>query len=495
MNQLFPVRQKTAVLYSTVLLLLIWCSPLLANVQNLRNILVLHSYHQGLQWTDNISAGINKEFQNFDGEIEVHFEYLDTKRIPGEEYFKHLRQFEQYKTGLSNIRFEVIISSDNSALRFIMDEQDLLYPNVPVVFCGVNNFQPGMLKDKKNITGVMESVDYLSTLQVMLKIHPDRRRVLVILDKTPTGNAIKNEFDSVATRLSDELEFEFYQDFILSEVPEKIKTLKDQDIIYLLTFNRDRDGTFISYVDGIKMIQKVATVPIYGSWDFYFGQGIVGGMITSGEAQGAQAAKMAKQILNGTRAEDIPFVSKSPNRYMFDYTQMKRFGIEKKDLPQDSLIINVPPLFIDRYKRWITVALGTIMFITLVLAWRLFIQKRRQVELIQTNIELDRRVAKQTKTLAQKNNELEREIKDRIQIEKKLIEKKEHLESALSKVKTLSGLLPICASCKKIRDDSGYWNQIESYINQHSDATFSHGICPDCAAKLYPELFEKGDLD
>jgi hypothetical protein len=64
---------------------------------------------------------------------------------------------------------------------------------------------------------------------------------------------------------------------------------------------------------------------------------------------------------------------------------------------------------------------------------------------------------------------------------------------ALSKVKTLSGLLPICAKCKKIRDDKGYWNQIELYIAQHSDAEFSHGICPTCAIELYPEIFDKLD--
>ena len=64
----------------------------------------------------------------------------------------------------------------------------------------------------------------------------------------------------------------------------------------------------------------------------------------------------------------------------------------------------------------------------------------------------------------------------------------EELQQALKQVKTLSGMLPICASCKKIRDDKGYWNQIEEYIRTHSEAEFSHGICPDCARKLYPEL-------
>jgi CheY-like chemotaxis protein len=61
------------------------------------------------------------------------------------------------------------------------------------------------------------------------------------------------------------------------------------------------------------------------------------------------------------------------------------------------------------------------------------------------------------------------------------------LQEALAKIKTLSGFIPICASCKKIREDSGYWKQLEAYITEHSDAEFSHGLCPDCMKKLYPD--------
>ena len=64
----------------------------------------------------------------------------------------------------------------------------------------------------------------------------------------------------------------------------------------------------------------------------------------------------------------------------------------------------------------------------------------------------------------------------------------EELQQALAQVKTLSGLLPICSGCKKIRDDQGYWNRIETYISEHSGARFSHSICPDCAKKLFPEF-------
>jgi hypothetical protein len=68
-------------------------------------------------------------------------------------------------------------------------------------------------------------------------------------------------------------------------------------------------------------------------------------------------------------------------------------------------------------------------------------------------------------------------------------------EMAIEKLKILSGLLPICASCKKIRDDQGYWNDVAGYISEHSEAEFSHGICPACAEKLYPEYYKKSEHD
>jgi len=64
------------------------------------------------------------------------------------------------------------------------------------------------------------------------------------------------------------------------------------------------------------------------------------------------------------------------------------------------------------------------------------------------------------------------------------------LQDALNKIKSLRGIIPICASCKKIRDDKGYWNQLENYIREHSEAVFSHGICPECTEKLYPDLHQ-----
>jgi len=112
--------------------------------------------------------------------------------------------------------------------------------------------------------------------------------------------------------------------------------------------------------------------------------------------------------------------------------------------------------------------------------------------------------------LRKKNLELEKEIAQRKEVEqalhrqsqelRKSLEERDHLiselQNALAQIKTLSGLLPICAGCKKIRNDHGYWEQIEVYIREHADVSFTHGICPECKLRLYPhseypELYNK----
>ena len=81
-----------------------------------------------------------------------------------------------------------------------------------------------------------------------------------------------------------------------------------------------------------------------------------------------------------------------------------------------------------------------------------------------------------------------RDITARKRLEEERAELLQELQEALTQVKTLSGLLPICANCKRIRDDQGYWHNLEAYLAHHSDTEFTHGICPECMKKLYPDF-------
>ena len=103
---------------------------------------------------------------------------------------------------------------------------------------------------------------------------------------------------------------------------------------------------------------------------------------------------------------------------------------------------------------------------------------------------LEDQVQGRTAELQTANGKLEQEIAEKEEAEAALIQERDRLQKALQEVKTLQGLIPICANCKKVRDDQGFWNQIESYMREHTDARFSHGLCPECEALLYPDQDE-----
>jgi PAS domain S-box-containing protein len=116
-------------------------------------------------------------------------------------------------------------------------------------------------------------------------------------------------------------------------------------------------------------------------------------------------------------------------------------------------------------------------------------RKRVQEALRRARDELETRVEERTADLQNANERLQNEVVVRRRTEKEKERLIAELEDALGNIKTLRGLVPICASCKSIRDDKGYWNQLEDYVRDHSEAEFSHGICPDCAKRLYPEIY------
>jgi len=111
------------------------------------------------------------------------------------------------------------------------------------------------------------------------------------------------------------------------------------------------------------------------------------------------------------------------------------------------------------------------------------------VALLLFNNRLRRAVRLRTLELSQVNSELTRH---RENLEELVRERTREIEEAMAEVKTLRGLLPICSSCKKIRDDEGRWSSIESFVGSRSDAEFTHSICPECSARLYPHLEAEG---
>jgi len=335
------------------------------NAAGPRHVLVLNSYHQGLSWTDSLMEGIESVLGG-DSDLELHIEYMDTKRLYDEVHLQNL--YEVYKYKYSQMRFEVVMVSDNNAFEFLRQHHDELFPGTPVVFCGINDFRDSMLEGHDLFTGVVEVTDIESTLEIALQLHPNVAQVAVVSDRTPTGVAMRSELQAVIPRFEASTEFALIEDLDMAEVQAQVKTLPADSLILWLVFNRDASGQFFTYEESLARISSVVTVPIYGMADFYLGGGIVGGKLTSGFHQGEAAASIAQRILEGEAVEDVPVVKDSPNRYMFDHEQLQRFGLELSALPADSIVINLPDTFYGRYKVLIWGSLGIIATLGLIVS-------------------------------------------------------------------------------------------------------------------------------
>lgn len=456
-----------------------------------KRVLVLNSYHMGFQWADDIMEGIRSAFTSNAPEVELYFEFLDTKRFPSRQYWP--KTYRALISKYKELTLDLIITSDNNAMDFILKFRSPHFSNIPIVFCGVNYFEPKDIENASNITGVAEQFNLKGTIDLALQLRPNTTKLVFISGPLDIRSNRLNfeQIQKISPQFSDHLEIELLPCSTMKNCEEQVRQLTRSSAIFLLGRLTNSKGNPLTPMEQGRKLSEISNAPIYSVWDYYLGLGPVGGLMLNGNDQGKAAATMAIKILKGTPAHEIPVLFESPSRYMFDYVQMKRFGMKTNGLPENSLIINQPISFYYQYRKMVW-GLLTFFFVSALLITFLVINvlKRMRVEreLREHQVQLEEKVNARTIQLDKANRFLLEDIAKRKLTEEELRKERDKLREAISEIKTLSGLLPICSHCKKIRDDKGYWNQIESYIRDHSEAEFSHSICQECARKYYPDM-------
>ena len=344
-----------------------------------QNVLILHSYHGGFPWTDSIQKGIMEELGNLE-DVDLFVEYMDTKQTPPELLFPHLANIYELKYSYRDI--DIILTSDDNAFDFAIGTRDVLFPDIPIVFCGVNNFSKNRLQGYTDITGVAEDVDFLKGTELILDIFPKTKTIAVISDITATGDLHKEKYEKdVISKLSDRVEFKKLYRLTAARLKDELERLPSNSAVFDLTFWRDPTGQTFNHRVSNTLITEASPVPVFTAWDHTIVYGILGGIATNGFLQGKTAAKMVKRILDGEKPSAIPVAEKSPNIPMFDYSVMQRFGVEKSQLPSNSIILNEPESFYYKYKSivWLTIAFIILQMIAISLLI-LNIKKRKTAQ-------------------------------------------------------------------------------------------------------------------
>jgi two-component system cell cycle sensor histidine kinase/response regulator CckA len=308
--------------------------------------------------------------------IETFTEYMDTKRVFDDKYLSDLAALLAHK--YRNRRFDAIISSDDHAFQFLLSHHDEITPGVPVVFCGVNYFKDPFIADAPFFTGVVEAFSIKDTIDAALIINPNLKRVYSVVDKTVTGKANLKLLEDVIPIYGDRLKFITITDKDMTEVQTEVSRLPPDSIVLLLAFTSDRSGNTFSLEQSADLITAASNSPVFSFWDFHLNHGVVGGMLTTGVSQGKTAAKLALRIIDGESPADIPVIKTSPNRYIFDYAVLKKFGIDLERLPSGSAVVNKQLSFYEKHRRlvWlVSLAFGVLLLFTVLLTVNLLARR------------------------------------------------------------------------------------------------------------------------
>jgi len=387
-----------------------------------KHVLVINSYHKGYLWTDNTLAGIESVLKDGKKNIELHIEFMDSKRVVDQNHFHRL--FLYYRSKFNQIKFDLIIVSDNDAFNFVLRYRDALFPKIPIVFCGVNALNEMLQKNVPLLTGVVEDYDIRATLDVALKLHPNAREIIAVNNGTPIGAVKKQLFNDALAATGKNLTATIIDDPILEDFEKLLKDKGKEVIEMLLGSFRVKSGAMVPIEVSTPILARY-DVPLYGLIEYYLDYGIIGGKLISGYHQGALAAQMGLRILHGEPVDMIPIERKSPNIYMFDYNQIVKFGIPQEVLPEGSVIRNQPKAAPPKDN---TIVWGAIIvFFSLGMAavfLVLYIRSRKKAEesLEKLSVEQEKRIEARTEELKKSNLDLRQKIAEMKQTEAALTE-------------------------------------------------------------------------
>jgi len=336
------------ILFLKLIFIIIFSTTLSAEFTDKKNILVLHSYHSGMTWVENINKAINDTLQPKANNYLVYTEYMDTKRHSSSDYYKSLE--ELYKKKYKDIEFDIILSSDNNAFNFLIKKRDEIFGNVPVSFCGVNGFEKDMLEGVKNFTGAIEQFSDKETINTILKLHPEVKNLYIINDYLPTGLAWKKDMQKNLKDYNDKINITYSENITLDELRNKISSFDNDTVILLGVYFADKNKKYITYEKIGGYLLKKSKAPIYCLLNFNISSNIIGGKVISGYSQGEAMSKIAIRILDGFDPKEIHIQSSEANNYIFNYNGIKKYNINESLLPKESLIINKPFSLYEEYK-------------------------------------------------------------------------------------------------------------------------------------------------
>ena len=352
--------------------------PVVEAQEEIQHVLIINSYHQGYGWANDVMSGIYETLIASRKPLDIHIEYMDTKRYPAESLYTEY--FALYEQKYDYDEIDLLIIADDNALNFILSYYDT-FSEIPLVFCGLSYLEKYDFSQYPLITGIGESSRYLENIRLIETLQPEIKKIALVAGATPTAETGVLSFRAAVAAYDGDLQFQEIWNMPLEDVFTSVEALDDDTAIILIPFARDSNVQFIDYQVFIELLSRRTNLPIYSAFSFQVIDHVVGGMIIDGYIHGTKTAQIGLSLLEGVPASEFPIVYDGGHGYLFNYEELIARGIPISKLPKGSEMMNEPnSIFYQFQKELISLALLLLSLVGIIGFLWFTISKQRAME-------------------------------------------------------------------------------------------------------------------
>lgn len=361
-----------------------------AQVQGTRRVLILTDLGTPASpgFTE-IESAIFNGLQKSPYKIEFYTDSLEITSFPDQASEPEFR--EEFLHKYSGHKPDAIVAAGSASLKFIAELHERVFPDTPVIFCGIVEAPRELPGPDPHFTGVRSEPKPEETLNAALRLLPETKRVVVVGGM----GEFDRRWEAIAKKsfrgYESKLDFAYLTDLAMPVLLEQLKHLPSHTVVYHTSITQDAAGEhFIDSAQSVPLVMGAANAPVFVMDDVDFRAGAVGGDLVNWANNGRIAADMAVRILNGEKPKDIP-IAISQDVYTFDWTAMQRWGLKESKLPPGSVVINRPISIWQLYRRYVLLGIFVIlaqMVAILALLWQRARRLMTEAELSRSNEQL-----------------------------------------------------------------------------------------------------------
>jgi signal transduction histidine kinase len=285
---------------------------------------------------------------------------------------------EYYAKKYRDRKLDLIVGMMGPAFDFLLRHGDGTFPGVPIVFCGADAADIQGTALPGHVTGILVKRVFAPTIDVLLRLQPETRRIVVVAGTSPFDRHLLMQARSQFQAFEPRASFEYLTDLPMDDLLAAVSRLPARSVIVFVTLFRDGAGRAYVPHDVVSRISTAANVPVYAFVDQYLGGGAVGGHLYSLEQHGKSAAEVGLRVLRGELPATIPVRELASTADMFDARQLARWRLDERRLPAGSIVRFREPGLWDRYRRYIISGVALLFAQTALIAGLLFHRARRR---------------------------------------------------------------------------------------------------------------------